>query len=52
MTGSEYFKTAFEDKFESVSPIDCGKTLDVLDNRSIIISANIFEIWFIQTEKG
>jgi hypothetical protein len=47
ITGSEYFRTAFEDKFESVSPIDCGINRPVIKNESRKIGKIILESFFI-----
>lgn len=48
ITGSEYFSTAFEDKFESVSPIDCGNVLVEANKKTNKISEIVFEILFIK----
>jgi hypothetical protein len=48
ITGSEYFRTAFEDKFESVSPIDCGNALVEANKKTNEISETVFEILFIK----
>jgi hypothetical protein len=52
ITGSEYFRTAFEDKFESVSPIVCGNALVEANKETIKISEIVFEILFINLVKN
>jgi hypothetical protein len=48
ITGSEYFNTAPEDKFESVSPMVCGKVLGDVTKKSISETKIVLKILFIQ----
>ena len=47
ITGSEYFNTASEDKFERVSPMLCGKIFDDVTKKSISAISIVLEILFI-----
>jgi hypothetical protein len=51
ITGSEYFRTAFEDKLDRVSPIDCGIALGKTNKKINKISESCFEILFIDSVK-
>ena len=47
MTGSEYFNTASDDKFERVSPMLCGNIFDDVTKKSISAIKIVLEILFI-----